>query len=96
MKHEMDMNADEKILAYVWRPSFDVEWSGGRHSTAYPARLEAPDKAVFVALVRPYVARDAHGIDGALLKWNWVDADATLAPIDKDDRYREHLWSKSL
>lgn len=96
MKYEDDMDADEKILAYVWRPEADFEWVGGRQSRAFPAKHVPPPGRVFVVLVRPYDMPDAHGVSGAVLKWNWVYGDLSKGPIDDGDgpRYTKQVWSK--
>jgi hypothetical protein len=95
MKHRDDMNADEKIAAYILRPSTDVEWVGDRFSGTI-RKLPAPARRVFVVLTRPFESPDEYGVGGAILRWNWVDANEHFAPIDHTERYREMLWSKTI
>ena len=91
MKFGADMNADEKILAYVWQPEFSYEWVGGRDSRAFPNKAPAPPNVVFGVLVRPH-EQDEHETQGTILTWNWIDGDATGRPIDCADRYSKLIW----
>lgn len=91
-----DMNADQTVVIYAWRPQFDCEWSG------YPwdgnvVRLEPPPNRVFVVLVREEPANE-FGVSGSIEKWNWVAEDSELrgAPIEWQARYRERLWSRGI
>ena len=89
-----DMNADQNILIYCWRPQRDYVWVGDQHSTTMPRPMTPPSNRVFVVLARPHTEPDENGVYGELLKWNWVDGDPTDGPTGRGGRYKEPLWSR--
>lgn len=92
MKYKDDMEADEKVFVYMWRPDADFEWIGGRNSRAFPAKHPAPDGRVFVVLAREHPEPDKYDVSGTVLRWNWVHGD--LANFDWTQRYNEKRWSR--
>jgi hypothetical protein len=90
-----DMNADQTVLAYTWRPSEDMEWAGSRFEGDV-IRLVPPPGRVFVVLVREEYGSD--GVSGSIEHWNWVREDPKLpyAPVDWEQRYGKKLWSRGI
>jgi hypothetical protein len=90
-----DVQAEEKIIIYSWRPLADYLWSGSR-SDGNPIRVVPPPPArVFVVLARIDTA-DQHGVEGSIERWNWIREDPKLpkAPVDWQERYGTKLWSR--
>ena len=92
--HADDMHADESVVVYAWRPTFDYEWTGYRHDGKITSLVPPPGR-VFVVLVRE-MPIDSWGVSGTIERWNWVREDPELrhAPVDYRERYKEPLWSK--
>lgn len=88
-----DMNADQKVLVYSWKPRWDWVCRGGR-SGVYPVNLEPPEGYVFTVLVNQYDDVDSFGVSGSIEDFSWVKEDSRLAgaPVNYDTRYRERLW----
>ncbi len=82
-----DMNADERVIAYTWRPALDWEWSGTPWD-GEPVEMPAPTNAVFFVQVLEH-DQDEHGISGAIAHWGWLDEDQVLkhAPVEWKERY---------
>jgi hypothetical protein len=92
LKHYDDMEGDKTVYAYVWRPDRDV-WPVIQLDGSIKLQFrEPPANRVFATLVRPYEKADAFGIEGAILTWNWMDADPNMCPVDEEDRYEEPIW----
>lgn len=95
LMHLNDMNADQKIAVYTWKPADNYEWTGGT-ATGTIIRLPPPPDHVFVVLVRGQQP-DGLGVSGVILRWNWIrgeDPNLSEAPIEWKTRYREKLWSR--
>jgi hypothetical protein len=92
--HDADMDADERVLVYAWRPYSDYEWSGGPWDGNI-IRREPPLNRVFVVLVKEEKPNE-FGVYGSIEKWNWIMEDSRLkdAPVEWDVRYGKKLWSK--
>ena len=95
LSHGSDMNADEDVLIYAWRPEFDYEWIGNPHD-GQEYRHDPPPGRVFVALVREEPQPNEFNVAGSVEHWNWVSEDSGLkqAPIDWEKRYQKKLWSR--
>jgi hypothetical protein len=95
LSHGSDMNADESVLIYAWRPRFDYEWVGYRHD-GQEYRRDPPLNRVFVVLVREEPQPNEFHVLGSVEHWNWVPEDSGLkqAPIDWEKRYQAKLWSR--
>lgn len=93
--HEGDMNADQGVIVYTWRPLADYEWAGGRHSGRVERIDPPPPNRVFAVLVR-LIESDHHGVVGSVEHWNWIREDPGLphAPVDWEQRYTKRLWSR--
>jgi len=93
--HANNMNADEDVFIYSWRPALDFIWLGGRHD-GNPRSMTPPAGRVFVVLVRDHGTPDEHGVSGTIEHWNWTHEDPTLrdAPVDWAKRYATNEWSK--
>jgi hypothetical protein len=92
---EEDVQAEEKIVIYSWRPLADYVWQGSS-SNGVPVRVVPPPRGkVFVVLVR-IDPPDEHGIEGSIERWNWIreDSKTPKAPVDWDARYGTRLWSR--
>ncbi len=92
---EDDIQAEEEMVVYSWRPPADYIWSGSI-SDGMPVRIVPPPSGkVFVVLAR-IDPQDENGIEGSIRRWNWVREDSRLpqAPVDWLARYRTNLWSK--
>jgi hypothetical protein len=90
-----DVEAEEKVVVYSWRPLADYLWSGSLHN-GMPIRIVPPPSGkVFVALARIDPA-DEDGIEGSIGRWNWVREDPRLpgSPVDWNARYGIKLWSR--
>jgi hypothetical protein len=94
LMHDADMDADERVLVYAWRPYCDYEWSGGPWDGNIIPR-EPPPNRVFVVLVKEEKPNE-FGVYGSIEKWNWIMEDSRLkdAPVEWDVRYGKKLWSK--
>ncbi|MFZ0477909.1 MAG: hypothetical protein WAL71_02080 [Terriglobales bacterium] len=96
MCYEDNMEADQTILVYSWRPSADYEFLG--EGPAYDLIEMRPVQGrAFVALVREEKVKQENTLtEGTIEKWNWVGEDPELpgAPIDWKIRYAKKLWSK--
>lgn len=95
MMIDLDMDADESVVIYCWRPETDWEWVGDATHGRVERREPAPNR-VFVVLVRPE-PKNQHGVYGCILKWNWVMQDLELesAPVEWKVRYTRKLWSRA-
>ena len=95
LMHDGDMDADETVIIYSWRPNRDWEWQGSRFSEQVISS-EPPSNRVFVVLVREEPP-NAFGVFGSIEKWNWIMEDTELkdAPVEWNVRYGKKLWSKS-
>ena len=93
--HDGNIDGDQNVLIYSWRPRFDWEWTGGRHD-GQPRPLDPPPRRAFVVLVRQEPTQDEHQVVGSIEHWNWVEEQSERkgAPIDSATRYTEHLWSR--
>ena len=89
-----DMDADQQILIYCWRPEKDWKWVGSRHGTAPPESKTPPNGRIFIVLVRPHAEPDEHGVYGEVLKWNWVYGDIADGPEDPGSRYSASVWTR--
>ena len=90
-----DMQAEERIVVYTWRPPADYLWSGSPFNGTPVRVVPPPPGKVFVVLVR-IDPPDKDGIEGSIERWNWVREDPRLpgAPVDSNARYGTRLWSK--
>ena len=91
-----DMNADENVLVYVWRPEYDYEWIGAPYG-GIPEEKNPPDGKVFVVLAREEETND-YGVVGSIERWNWVreDPERSLLPVRAKQRYGKAMWSKTV
>jgi hypothetical protein len=92
-----DMNADQSVFAYTWRPAFDFEWSGSRDGGS-PQRIGSPPgNRVFAVLVRQAEPNE-HEVVGSIEHWSWIREDRRLpgAPVEWEQRYKERLWSRDI
>jgi hypothetical protein len=90
----VDMNADQSVAIYAWKPQDNYEWVGDTpHGTI--ARLDPPLDQVFVVLVREQPTDD-QGASGVILRWYWIREDPMLAgaPVDWQIRFGKKLWSR--
>lgn len=90
---EEDKQAEQEIVVYSWRPLADYVWHGTPQN-GMPVRVVPPPSGkVFVVLARMYPI-DEHGIEGRILRWNWIREDAKLpkAPVEWGLRYGTRLW----
>lgn len=92
--HDADMDADQTIIIYSWRPETDWEWRGDRFSGTLVS-AEAPGSRVFVVLAREDRS-EQYGVWGSIEKWNWIMEDAELkhSPVEWKVRYGRKLWSR--
>jgi hypothetical protein len=94
-----DMQADQHIIAYSWRPQFDYVWSRSRFN-GDPIPRVPPKDTVFVVLAQilkqPEEYRDHGVIVGTIEHWSWIAEDPSLAeaPIEWQERYERKLWSR--
>lgn len=90
-------DSDTEKLVYTRKPTFDVEWEGGKHGKV--ANKPPPAQAVFAVIVSPNIKhRDKFPeIDGYIGTWNWLREDTVLAeaPVDWVDRYDRKIWTRS-
>lgn len=92
MKYMQDMEADKRVLAYVWQPPYDAKCGTAWDGASIVDKVPSPPNEVFVVLVRMYDDADTNGISGEVLHWSWVDGDESLRPSDHGDRYGSELW----
>jgi len=97
LRTDGNSKADENVLVYTRKPSYDAVWAGGRQGR--PRRIDAPPSRVLTVLVRPNDNRhrkDYPQIDGWINHWAWVDEDQALPHASSNwvDRYNMKLWSK--
>ena len=88
-----DMQADQNIFVYSWRPRIDYEWAGTTFN-GKPVRHTPKARTVFVVLIRLQAVRPE--IWGVIEKWNWVreDPDLAEAPVNWEQRYEQKMWSR--
>jgi len=89
-----DMQADQGVVVYSWRPQFDFFWSGSRFE-GEPIRKTPPPGRVFVVLTREEAQPNEFSVFGSIERWNWIKEDPNLphAPVEWSERYGTHLWS---
>ncbi len=89
-----DMGSSRDVYIYTWKPQYDCErnWERGAGFGCL-LRHPAPNKKVFVVLVRKL---DGGDVFGTVERWNWVEEDTRLpgAPKEYDIRYGKVIWSK--
>jgi hypothetical protein len=96
-----DMHGDANFFAYSWRPDHDFVWEGSQFD-GYPVKKKPPSGIVFVVLVHLFKTPEDgpnHGlVSGSIEHWSWVNGDPELrfAPIEWEERYEDHLWSRDL
>lgn len=92
LMHGDDMNGDQDVLIYSWRPRYEYLWIGSQFNGS-AAEVTPPGGRVFVVLVRQFKAQDTHGVLGTIEHWSWVE-EGTLpgTPVDCDERYASKLW----
>jgi hypothetical protein len=91
---EEDVEAGQEVVVYSWRPVAGYVWSGSRFD-GMPVSVKPPPGKVFVVLAR-LRPPDQNGIEGQILRWNWIREDQKLAkaPVDWEKRYGTKLWSR--
>jgi len=79
---------DGEICAFISRPGCTFEFP---NPSDVAVRCAAPLRSVFVTYAR-FEARDT--VDGEILSWEWVLADArdSALPDGWDVRYEERIW----
>jgi hypothetical protein len=94
LMHLGDMQADQSVSVYTWKPYDNYEWIGDSVRGTI-IRLAPPSDSVFAVLVREQPP-DTIGVSGCIARWNWIKEDSELAgaPIDWQIRYNRKLWSK--
>ena len=95
LSHGGNMDADQSVLIYAWRPRYDYEWVGNPHD-GQEYRRDPPPGRVFVVLVREEPQPNEFHVVGTVEHWNWVleDSDLKQAPINWQQRYQKLLWSR--
>ncbi len=91
-----DMEADQHVLVYSWRPEMDYIWTGSSFN-GKPTPKPTPLGIVLAVLVHED-SNNEHGVEGSVERWNWLKEDPALrqAPIDWQERYRTKLWSRDI
>ena len=94
LMHNGNMQADRNVLVYSWRSVVDYKWVG-TPLDGHPERMNPPPGQVFVVIVREEQSKE-NDILGSIERWNWVREDPQLAhaPVDWQQRYGTHLWSR--
>jgi hypothetical protein len=90
-----NMNADQDVLIYSWKPRVDYEWVG-TFFNGLPVERAPGNGMVFVVLVHIHGEFDeGSGVKGDIVKWNWIREDQQLAeaPVGWEHRYEKHLGS---
>jgi len=96
-----DMHGDADFVAYSWRPERDYVWEGSQFD-GNPIQTVPNRGTVFVVLVHLFKEPEEgpnHGlIFGSIEHWSWVNGDPLLrfAPVEWEERYDDHLWSRNL
>ncbi len=99
--HDENMQADQDVLVYTWRPDCDWIWIGGRHHDPHcelpqMIAVDLPPRLVPVVLVRELQETDKDGVSGTVEQWSFVREDDALpgAPVGWKTRYEDKLWSR--
>jgi hypothetical protein len=97
LRTDGDSSADEKMLIYARKPSFNSVWYRGPQGHSH--RTDAPVGKVFVVIVMPNNSKHCAQypeVDGWINAWTWIDEDPGLseAPVKWVDRYRTKLWTR--
>jgi len=94
-----NMEADQDVFIYTWKPPLDFVWQGNRISGKPVGRDPSKDKvfAVLVCLYDSPVDTELFGqIRGSIEHWSWLKESDQLpsAPFNWEKRYGRKVWSK--
>lgn len=98
LRTDGDSKADEQMLIYTRKPTYDAVWIGGRNG--YPKRVNAPPGKVFTVIVMPNTLTKHKEkypeIAGWINHWAWVEEDQALPEASREwvDRYKIKLWTR--